>query len=67
MAWRQPGDKSLSEPMISLLTHIYITRYRIYTSLGIYELTHFQMQFVQKENYATYILKFPCFSGHNWQ
>ena len=27
MAWRQPGDKTLSEPMmVSLLTHIYITR-----------------------------------------
>ena len=27
MAWRRPGDKPLSEPMIvSLLTHIYVTR-----------------------------------------
>ena len=27
MAWRQPGDKSLSEPMmVSLLTHICVTR-----------------------------------------
>ena len=27
MAWRQPGDKPLSEPMmVSLLTHIYVTR-----------------------------------------
>ena len=27
MAWRRPGDKPLSEPMmVSLLTHIYITR-----------------------------------------
>ena len=27
MAWRQPGDKPLSEPMmVSLLIHIYITR-----------------------------------------
>ena len=27
MAWRRPGDKPLSEPMmVSLLTHIYVTR-----------------------------------------
>ena len=27
MAWRRPGDKPLSEPMmVSLLTHIYLTR-----------------------------------------
>ena len=27
MAWRRPGDKSLSEPkMVSLLTHICVTR-----------------------------------------
>ena len=33
MAWRQPGDKPLSEPMmVSLLTHV------IYASLGLNEL-----------------------------
>ena len=27
MAWRRPGDKSLSEPMVaSLLTHVCVTR-----------------------------------------
>ena len=26
MAWRRPGDKPLSEPMIRLLTHICVTR-----------------------------------------
>ena len=27
IAWRRPGDKPLSEPMmVSLLTHIYVTR-----------------------------------------
>ena len=27
MAWRRPGDKPLSEPMlVNLLTHIYVTR-----------------------------------------
>ena len=27
MAWRRPGDKPLSEPMlVSLLKHIYVTR-----------------------------------------
>ena len=35
MAWRQPGDKPLSEPMMaSLLTHI-----GLYASLGLNELT----------------------------
>ena len=29
MAWRRPGDKPLSEPMmVSLLTHIYVTRHQ---------------------------------------
>ena len=39
MAWRRPGDKPLSEPMmVSLPTHICVYR-RIYASLGINELT----------------------------
>ena len=38
MAWRRPGDKPLSEPMIvSLVTHIYIYVYIYYTSLGLIE------------------------------
>ena len=38
MAWRRPGDKPLSDPMmVSLLTHIYVTRPQ-YASLGLNEL-----------------------------
>ena len=45
MAWRRPGAKSLSEPMVvRLSTHIYLNQWwldyrHIYTSLGINELT----------------------------
>ena len=35
MAWRRPGDKPLSEPMmVSLLTHIYVTRPQWVNSLA---------------------------------
>ena len=37
MAWRRPGDKPLSEPMmVSLLTHISVTRthYQPYSNIG---------------------------------
>ena len=37
MAWRRPGDKLLSEPMmVSLLTHICVTRPRCINSLNVY-------------------------------
>ena len=35
MAWRRPGDKPLSEPMmVSFLTHIYVTRHQWVNPVG---------------------------------
>ena len=50
MAWRRPGDKPLSEPMmVSLLTHICVTRPQwvndLFMPVAIYEMGVFKMGF----------------------
>ena len=42
MAWRRPGDKPLTEPMmVSLLTYIYVTRPHWYNGMSFVILSHF--------------------------
>ena len=48
MAWRWPGDKPLSEPMmVSLLTHICITRHQLVKKYFLYILRKFDFIFIR--------------------
>ena len=54
MAWRRPGDKPLSEPMmVSLLTHICVTRPQWFKTLN--------MQYCFEETHIIYVHLLFCF------
>ena len=72
MAWRRPGDKPLSEPML-------LVYWRIYASLGHNELTgiidesnavrktYLKLNLVSlKTPYVHYRQKYGIFGKHNW-
>ena len=76
MAWRRPGDKPLSEPMVvSLLTHICVTRpqwVKCYHTeaekkwLSVCK-QHFQINFVQWKLYFDSNFTEICSQGSNWR
>ena len=74
MAWRRPGDKPLSESMmVSLLTHICVTRPQWVNTLmpqqnGRYFAVHIQVHFFQWKllNFEQNFTEI-CALGSNWQ
>ena len=74
MAWRRPGDKPLSEPMmVNLLTHICVTRPQWVNTLSPRQngcqicRHHFQMHFPQWKcgHFYQYFIEY-CSVGSNW-
>ena len=64
MAWRWPGDKPLSEPMmVCLLTHISVTRSQWVNSVGSWEMLQYFKNFVVNDIYNIFRDIYLC-SAH---
>ena len=63
MAWRRPGDKPLSEPMmVSLLTHICVTRPQWVKNTKIYAMLWVHINHRQTPIYHTDVWAFVCYT-----
>ena len=63
MAWRRSGDKPLSEPMmVSLLTHICVTRPQWVKSCITYQMTRYFPQDIRRQKTQTFLVLTSCWN-----